>query len=423
MMGFIDDIVKVFKALYPSLEEKNEQLRKQLKKIEIISIVSVVLIECIVIRLFFFWMPGLIYSVRDMWRLAPGSVLILGICLLAIDVFCIVPPIVVAIYKSKTRDLRQKKSFYRKCISNGLKECNTEMEKEKATLIAKQIGIKKISDISRYFYEAKKIVETENLEKTETTQKTKLEEQRKQEEALCNQLNKYSSYYGREKRIAMLKDERCEVLARIKEKQNLVNGVNNVFFEKEHDPYLHGGIASGIAGTGAGVVRALEVQQKNADIRERNAQNTKLLGPSLYKMKEEISHDKTYARQLLESVNDVEIKLVLEEPPATCFEKLTFKNTRVEISECGSCVVTVDVEMLEPMRILDNLNGIIDGTVIAEIYDSNKCIGKANMVLPKYGIKYGDKIELMGMALFCGETDKNYTVKFCPSENLWAMEK
>ena len=45
------------------------------------------------------------------------------------------------------------------------------------------------------------------------------------------------------------------------------------------------------------------------------------------------------------------------------------------------------------------------------------------MVFPKYGIKYGDKIELMGMALFCGETDKNYTVKFCPSENLWAMEK
>ena len=331
--------------------------------------------------------------------------------------------IVRAICKSKTRDLRQKKSFYQKCISNGLKECNTEMEKEKATLIAKQIGIKKISDISKYFYESKKTVESDSLEKTKTAQKNKLEEQRKQEEALCNQLNKYSSYYGREKRIAMLKNERREVLARIKEKQDLVNGVNNVFFEKEHDPYLHGGIASGIAGTGAGVVRALEVQQKNADIRERNAQNTKLLGPSLYKMKEEISHDKTYARQLLESVNDVEIKLVLEEPPATCFEKLTFKNTRVEISECGSCVVTVDVEMLEPMRILDNLNGIIDGTVIAEIYDSNKCIGKANMVFPKYGIKYGDKIELMGMALFCGETDKNYTVKFCPSENLWAMEK
>ena len=118
-MKFMDDIkfiVECFKSAYPLLGEKNEQLRKQLRKIEIISIVSVLLIEGIVISRLFFWMPGLLY--RD----TIGYTRLGVILLFFIDITLIVPLIVAAIYKSKTRDLRQKKSFYQKCISNGLKE-------------------------------------------------------------------------------------------------------------------------------------------------------------------------------------------------------------------------------------------------------------------------------------------------------------
>lgn len=321
------------------------------------------------------------------------------------------------------RSLKRKEKFYQQCIKNGIRECHTEGEREKAILIAKQNGIKITSGISDYFYEAKQIIEKNKLEKAETDQKKRLQEQRRQEEILYNQLNQYASYYGREKRIAMLKEERGKVLVKISESQKRIDGINTTFFEKEHDPYLHGGIASGIAGTGAGVTRALEIQQKNADIRERNAKNAVLLSPSIFKLREEISRYKKQEKQILNEISQAELKLVAKETTDVCFRKLSFTNTKTKVLEAGSCAVTVEVEMFEPIVIFDNIQGIIDGTVIAEIYDSNKCIGKANMVFPKYGIKYGDKITLSGMVLFCGEADKNYTVKYCMSDKLWAMER
>ena len=111
-MRFMDDIkfiVEGFKSLYPSLGEKNEQIRKQFRRVEIISAVSVVLIECIVISLLFFWVPGLIYD-------DSGLALFGVIWLFFVDVALIVPLIVRAICKSKTRDLRQKKVFIRNVL-------------------------------------------------------------------------------------------------------------------------------------------------------------------------------------------------------------------------------------------------------------------------------------------------------------------
>lgn len=65
---------------------------------------------------------------------------------------------------------------------------------------------------------------------------------------------------------------------------------------------------------------------------------------------------------------------------------------------------------------------VIDGAVIAEIYDGEKMIGKANIPLPTYGIGENSTAQLTGMCLSCGKPDKNYTVKFTAG-NLWIMDK
>lgn len=54
----------------------------------------------------------------------------------------------------------------------------------------------------------------------------------------------------------MLEEERRKVSAEIRKKDAARRGIDHDFREKEHDPYIHGGIA------GAGVVRAMEIQQK-----------------------------------------------------------------------------------------------------------------------------------------------------------------
>lgn len=250
--------------------------------------------------------------------------------------------------------------------------------------------------------------------------------ERKAEETKYNEYNKYSDCFGTDKRMAMLLDEQkyfLEKISSIANTQNRLQANQGLFLQKEHDPYIHGGIATGIAGAGAGVVRALEIQQKNAEIRAQNAKELEYLQKVSNVFSRSTDNYKQRAKALAEEIEGISKKMVSEDSPVSCFEKLEYTYTRVSVTDLGSCIVKVNVKIPEPFFISDNVEGIIDGTIIAEIYDGNVCIGKANLVLPKYGIKYRRGAELTGMALFCGAVNKNYTVKFCPSENLWAMEK
>ncbi|MGF0094022.1 hypothetical protein ACQRC4_12475 [Lachnospiraceae bacterium SGI.066] len=260
----------------------------------------------------------------------------------------------------------------------------------------------------------------------ETRKKEQLEKKRKAEETKFNEYNKYSDCFGTDKRMAMLLDEQkyfLEQISSIANTQNRLQANQGLFLQKEHDPYIHGGIATGIAGAGAGVVRALEIQQKNAEIRAQNAKELEYLQKVSNVYSRTTDNYKQRAKALAEEIEGISKKMVSEDSPVSCFEKLEYTYTRVSVTDLGSCIVKVNVKIPEPFFVSDNVEGIIDGTIIAEIYDGNVCIGKANLVLPKYGIKYRRVAELTGMALFCGAVNKNYTVKFCPSENLWAMEK
>lgn len=100
-----------------------------------------------------------------------------------------------------------------------------------------------------------------------------------------------------------------------------------------------------------------------------------------------------------------------------CLSKLRFSDTKVEVSSTGTCTVKT-VVTAEQMKIFDDVSAVIDGEVIAEIYDEKTLIGTATMVLPVYGVGRAD---LTGMALYCGKEGHSYHVKFT-SENLWAME-
>ena len=73
------------------------------------------------------------------------------------------------------------------------------------------------------------------------------------------------------------------------------------------------------------------------------------------------------------------------------------------------------------MIIFNDVDAVIDGTVIAKIYDGTSLVGTASLVLPKYGVtEYGT--ELKGMCLYCGTKGKSYNVEYAAT-NLWAMER
>ena len=254
----------------------------------------------------------------------------------------------------------------------------------------------------------------------------RLEKMQKEEEADYNEYNKYSDCFGTDKRIAMLLDEQKYFLERISSianTQSQLQANQGLFLQKEHDPYIHGGIATGIAGAGAGVVRALEIQQKNAEIRAQNAKELEYLQKVSNVFSRTTDNYKQRAKALAEEIEGISKKMVSEESPNSCFEKLAFTGDYVRVSANGSCRISTHAQLSEPFFISDGVEGVIDGTIIAEIYDGDVCVGKANLVLPKYGINSSKRAELNGIALLGGDADKEYTVKFCPSDNLWAMEK
>ena len=106
----------------------------------------------------------------------------------------------------------------------------------------------------------------------------------------------------------------------------------------------------------------------------------------------------------------------------TCLKRLAFTETKVEVSETGTCTVTTKVALTEPFTIFEDIKAVIDGTIIAKIYDGETLVGTAALVLPSKGIGYyHDPYPLKGMCLYCGKKDRDYRVEFA-AVDLWAME-
>lgn len=306
-------------------------------------------------------------------------------------------------------------NFYNECAKNGIHECKTEKDIQRATLIAKNQGLQ-FTDIKELFSKSEAALSRSKQKKKDEAFDNKKAEEKK----MFDSLNRYSDKKGRDNRIAMLQSERARALL---EANNLRTGANNMMRasqQKEIDWATHGGIANGIAGPAAGLAVASDIQAKNAQIRAQNDANRKALAPALKSSYDRSDQFLREAKKLEEEIEKTKIKLVADDDAATCLSKLEFSNTKVGVSSTGACIVTTTAKMKSPMTIFGDVDAVIDGTVIAKIYDGESLVGLANMVLPTHGVKAPTKLK--GMCLNCGEPGKQYTVKFAAA-NLWAMER
>ena len=355
---------------------------------------------------------------KDMPNGSPGMVA-LGFILAAVGVVMMVIEIGAEIKSSQARAAKmaedRKIAFYSECVKNGIKECKSEKEIQKVTLIAQKHKMQ-YSDVSILFYEAKASLDKDTANKKEAALNAKKDEERSE----CNELNKYSGLNGRDKRIAILSAERADALERAKTLRAGAQAIMSASQQKEHDWAIHGGIASGIAGPAAGLAAAADIQAKNAQIRAQNEANAKAFAPIMMTSYNGAADYDRRARALQEEIETTKIKLVSNEDAKTCLSKISFSNTKVEVSETGTCTVTTSAKLATPMIIFDDVDAIIDGTIIAKIYDGKTLVGTASLVLPKYGVK--GETKLKGICLYCGTKGKTYTVEYAAT-NLWAMER
>ena len=356
--------------------------------------------------------------VNNAYRSNAGMI-VLGIILSAVSIVMMIIQLVNAGKSNRIRvtQLAEEKkiAFYNECVKNGIQECKSEKEIQKVVLIAQKHKMK-YSDVSDLFYESKASVDKDVEKKKEIEFEAKKEEERSQ----ITELNKFASFTGRDKRIAILSSEMAEALEKARVLRVGAQAVMSASQQKEHNWAAHAGIASGIAGPAAGLAVAADVQAENAKIREQNEANAKAVAPIMMTSYSGALDYTNLAVELQKEIETTKTKLVSNDNAQTCLSHIKFFNTKVEVSETGTCTVTTSAKLMSPMIIFDDVDAVIDGTVIAKIYDGKSLVGTAMLVLPKYGVS--GETKLMGMCLFCGNRNKDYTVEYA-AINLWAMER
>lgn len=310
------------------------------------------------------------------------------------------------------------RAFYDKCLSYKITAINTPQNLEKAKTIAKSMNCpaKALKNLSAYFEEIKR----ERMDQAEAVRLEGLEKKRSEEESTHASLTRYAGYAGKDKRIAMLEDERISFLQKAAHYNELVKTGTTFGQQKEIDWATRGGIVSGLAGGAAGVAAAVDAQVKNTQIRANNAAIRQFTGPAVVNFMSEANACKKSAERMAVYIAEAKMKIVNKTLQEEVLKKIAFASPSVSVSPTGAISIKVAASVIRPVKILDSADGVIDGTVFAEFYDGKKLVGKAELVLPLWGLKK-DVVPLEGICLSGGKEGTNYRIEY-KAKHLWEME-
>ena len=324
-----------------------------------------------------------------------------------------------AAYQLQRHALVFKAKLYHLCKKNGVSELSTPAQTAKAKVILEQNGypvenLKADFEVSRKAYlELDRICTARN-------NRINLNNLRVDEKKCHRELTRYAYLTGRDKRVQMLLDEAAELHQKAKKLGKKMEDYQNLGIKKEQDWAVAGGIASGLAGGAAGVATALEIQQKNAEIRQSNEKMKAATMPVVIALHHEYADTIRKAEQMEQEAEAAKLKVVLENSGEAALKALHIENTAVEISDSGAFIVTALVSCPKPVYIYDTIPAVVDGSIRAALYQNGNCAGSAVMVLPTRGI--GEKSQLKGICLEGAQKDVPYEIRFA-QENLWLMEE
>ncbi|MGN8874301.1 hypothetical protein [Pseudoflavonifractor sp. HCP28S3_F10] len=306
--------------------------------------------------------------------------------------------------------------FFVECVLSEADDFSKPKNKQRAQLLADKYNLKYPNGIEELYKQGlngHKVVSQRFV-------LNRLEEKRAEERKEFERLNKYSDLTGKAKRIAMLTDRAAELRKEAKSQDQYAEMLMRSGQQKERDWATWGGIADGIAGFGAGVSTAVDIQMQNIQIRAENEKRRQAALPGYMFMTNSAQGNRRNADEIMKEIESFKLKLVSDEPAAELMKKISFSNTDVLVSETGAAMVCTSATLDPKFKIFDDVPAVVDGTIIAKIYDGDQLCGTAQLVLPMYGL--GQDIPLNGICIDCCKPGKNYTAKFT-AKNLWAMEK
>lgn len=306
--------------------------------------------------------------------------------------------------------------FYVECVLARCTDFSLPKNAEKAKLLAQKYRQYPPCTTEELFLEAREKHGTI----ANDLQKERLAKLREQENRAYRESIQYAGYQGKEKMRIMLTHSIQEHRRKIDQIVNKAASETPTL-EKEHNWGVWGGIADGLAGPAAGVSTALNVQSQNAQIRERNnARLNATLGLYTLAVMDagQIKREADYEQKVRDNLPE---KLLDDKTdPKDIFKLMQIIDSNVEVSETGAFRVTASIHSKGTPKIYGDVSARIDGTILAHVYEDDRLVGTAKMVLPKLGIT--NKWEpIMGICLNGADPRKKQTVQF-EAGNLWMIE-
>lgn len=350
---------------------------------------------------------------------------------------CLIVAVILMIMINHKKEQNQLKiKFYEECQSHGINGKMDDYKKQKAELIAKKLGCN-YTDIRKYYDAAKKEYQIDQKEKEDDKKREELRLLKEEELEKFRDLSRFARSVGRHKRVAILRYEqkKCQDMADAIRDTN--RAMLRLLHKREINSGITGGIADGLLGGVAGVAAYMDAEMKNAGIRAENQKNMdKWVAYNLSHPTKSVEYDKL-ANNLQSLIEDAQIKCISDVPDEEVFSYLSISEKSISISETGAFEIEADVQLNVKRKKLSvgSSSGVIDGTIVAEMYQDGEIVGSALMVLPVMGIREATTIK--GIAIYkddyvyeygshyniaCAVSSKPYEIKFRPY-HLWIMEQ
>lgn len=335
--------------------------------------------------------------------------------------------------EEKKRNLRK---FYEQCKKAGIDKLETESQKQRAILYAKEFGLDE-SDVATLIKGEIESIKAEKdavkakiaKEKSDKIEKQKSDKY-KRDAAEQQKMKTAYPYFGQEKRIAVWQEKLDEVnnviSALEQEIEKWKNGREmavNSKFESKVDWAVAGGIGSAIGGAGAGVMAALDAQAENERVDQRNqekavrilefAKNTIILQQEAEKKKQE---QLKIRWEYEDKIKEIKMKLVDEikiENPMDLLEIHDVKVTKTKFK--------MDVSLKEEAVIFGDVKAVIDGAFWAHIYQDKEYIGSVRVILPYDG--FDTKISKISVDTSLGINPKKECYIEYEAEKFWFIEQ
>lgn len=307
--------------------------------------------------------------------------------------------------------------FFVECVLAKVDDFSVSKNAERAKLLADKYKLAYPNGIEALY----KLGREKHEPITQLFLQDKLEKKRNQEKKEFAKLNKYADLTGRDKRIAMLTDQLDLFRHNAKVLDDYSLTLMQSTQQREHDWASMGGLASGIAGPAAGLAIANDFQMQNMNIRAENARRYQAALPAYMSLSNSASVNRQNANQIEKEIEALKLKLVSDENSDELMNKIAFDNTDVLVSKTGAAMVCTSAAVKSKLTIYEDVPAVIDGTIVAKIYDEDRLCGTAQLVLPIYGLGEEPAV-LNGICLDCCEQGKTYTAKFV-AKHLWEMER